>query len=95
MQVNTITSSPQHIPTHLDKVDAASSASSSASSPPPRGLTLSRVLQASLLEPIIERKKYADEIQKTILVKNLNPKTTRNQIISLFEVPHGIRNVKW
>ncbi|KAH3746125.1 E3 ubiquitin-protein ligase RNF19A [Pelomyxa schiedti] len=42
-----------------------------------------------------EKAQYEIEKKKTILVTNINPKTTKEQLIALFNCPHGVREVKW
>ncbi|KAH3757519.1 E3 ubiquitin-protein ligase RNF14 [Pelomyxa schiedti] len=58
-------------------------------------LTLSSVLSEGASNSVGDRSQYADEMERTILVKNVHPRTTRAQLEALFVVPHGVRNVKW
>lgn len=43
----------------------------------------------------MEKQRYAAEVKKTLVVKNVPQNVTSSQIANLFNVPHGIRSIKW
>ncbi|KAH3764211.1 E3 ubiquitin-protein ligase RNF19A [Pelomyxa schiedti] len=58
-------------------------------------LTLSRVIQETATIDVVEKERYAADVKKTLVVKNVPQNVSSTQIAGLFNVPHGIRSIKW